>query len=338
MSKSRYHAVHQEIENAGLWRKVFPLCFFNVLLTCSLFYGRRVGIDLSFSGAGHTFMSIMISFLVVTRSQTVYQRYMETRHSLTDMFRSGRELVQYVCLITEDRKDEEAVRWREDVAYQVIALLKISTHALKYTSRKVDSWRHEPGDIIKEVKKNLSFHPVSSGLGANNRIPLILACHLRKTILSQRTGAFKENNLNIVEELKLLASVKLFMSSWKGLTKLITTPYPFPIVQMGRLFLLFWLLSIPFVLSAHIEDPIQIVIVIVFITYGFAGLECVSIELDDPFGDDPNDFHAMKLNLIAIDDILIQMLKTDGVQSELNLRKRANLEEEIHVVNDVVIS
>jgi len=27
-----------------------------------------------------------------------------------------------------------------------------------------------------------------------------------------------------------------------------------------------------------------------FITYGFVGLEYVSMELDDPFGDDPNDF------------------------------------------------
>ena len=27
-----------------------------------------------------------------------------------------------------------------------------------------------------------------------------------------------------------------------------------------------------------------------FITYGFLGLEYVSMELDDPFGSDPNDF------------------------------------------------
>lgn len=27
-----------------------------------------------------------------------------------------------------------------------------------------------------------------------------------------------------------------------------------------------------------------------FITYGFIGLEYVSMELDDPYGNDPNDF------------------------------------------------
>jgi hypothetical protein len=35
------------------------------------------------------------------------------------------------------------------------------------------------------------------------------------------------------------------------------------------------------------------------VTYGFVGLETVSIELDDPFGDDENDFDNLGMALVS---------------------------------------
>ena len=75
--------------------------------------------------------------------------------------------------------------------------------------------------------------------------------------------------------------------------KFMTTPVPFPLIQMTRTILLFYLYSFPFVFLSD-QDPARMMIehcVVVFLlTYGFMGLELVSIELDDPFGNDPNDF------------------------------------------------
>ena len=35
---------------------------------------------------------------------------------------------------------------------------------------------------------------------------------------------------------------------------------------------------------------LPVLVLMLFITYGFIGLEYVSMELDDPYGNDPNDF------------------------------------------------
>ena len=67
---------------------------------------------------------------------------------------------------------------------------------------------------------------------------------------------------------------------------------PFPLIQMTRTIVLFYVYTIPFVFlddtSSH--SLMEHCIVVFLITYGFMGLELVSIELDDPFGNDANDF------------------------------------------------
>lgn len=66
--------------------------------------------------------------------------------------------------------------------------------------------------------------------------------------------------------------------------KLVTTNFPFPLVQMARTFLLFYIFTLPFALLSDISSPYVHLVVIFFLTYGFVGLEIVAVELDDPFG------------------------------------------------------
>ncbi len=53
----------------------------------------------------------------------------------------------------------------------------------------------------------------------------------------------------------------------------------------------------------------------------FIGLECVSVELDDPFGDDPNDFDVLGLIQVVFQDIYICIYDADGEESADKLRK-----------------
>jgi predicted membrane chloride channel (bestrophin family) len=113
-------------------------------------------------------------------------------------------------------------------------------------------------------------------------------------------------------------SICRFVNSMR---KFMTTPVPFPLIQMTRTIVLFYIFTIPFVLlkdeSAGINMLVEHCVVVFMLTYGyvqrnqvvillpvascvlrssfvlwnsFLGLELVSIELDDPFGDDDNDF------------------------------------------------
>lgn len=80
----------------------------------------------------------------------------------------------------------------------------------------------------------------------------------------------------------------------------VNTPYPFPLVQMTRTFLFLYVFSLPFALADDIDQLTPYLLVVFFFTYGFIGLELISIEMDDPFGDDPNDFNVEAVARVSI--------------------------------------
>ena len=64
---------------------------------------------------------------------------------------------------------------------------------------------------------------------------------------------------------------------------------------MGRTFVFVWAFTLPFVIVQDISNIYAACCALFLMTYGFIGIELVSIELDDPFGDDPNDLDVMAM-------------------------------------------
>lgn len=79
-------------------------------------------------------------------------------------------------------------------------------------------------------------------------------------------------------------------SGYYGIRTFITTPVPFPLIQMARTFLFLYVFTVPFVLLRDDSSVFAHCFAVFLLTYGFMGLEVVAIELDNPFGDDENDF------------------------------------------------
>ena len=189
------------------------------------------------------------------------------------------------------------------------------------------------------------------------RAPLLLAYALRQEILSQRSGAYLADEFSHVnEELKLLDCVTDFVRGFHGLKKLVETPFPFPLIQMTRTFLFVWVFTLPLVLC-HEEhkNPFDPLLMIFLTTFGFIGvclyytvwmegrherfglltpsfpvspfflkigIEFVCMELDDPFGDDPNDFDDLGMAQLVFEDIYISIYKLDGNQAASQLRRK----------------
>jgi predicted membrane chloride channel (bestrophin family) len=129
----------------------------------------------------------------------------------------------------------------------------------------------------------------------NYRTPIVWAFNLRKTILSPRIdlSILPMRALQVNEELRILDMVSKFVAAWEDMHKLATTPFAFPLAQMTRTFLFFWVFSLPLVLIKDDSNLWATFLVVFGITYGFFGLEYVSLELSDPYGSDPNDFPGM---------------------------------------------
>mmetsp|Transcript_50900 Transcript_50900/g.75437 ORF Transcript_50900/g.75437 Transcript_50900/m.75437 type:complete len:392 (-) Transcript_50900:383-1558(-) len=324
----------------SVWPKVLPYCIANVLLTSLVLYlFLYEDIDVTFSDKAHTFMSLMVSFLVVSRAQIVYARYMESRHYLSTAMRACRELIHHMCVLTLYEKGEKAKEWRNDVAFRTIVLLRSLCAALEYESSGKNAWeipeleKSERDEIKKKLFLNNKLDSARGKLShgernmktENFRVPRLLQYSLRKAIVSERDGKL-ETPLHINEELKILQFVSEFNKAFHGLKMLVFTPFPFPLIQMARTFLFFWVFTLPFSMVGDIKSW-QVLIIIFFLSYGFIGLEYVSMELDDPFGDDPNDFDDLTFAQMAFEDIYIAINEIDGCDAASQLRWRVRNKE-----------
>ena len=117
--------------HGSVWWSVLPFCLVNVLITYLILLARRHGLDLTFPPDGHSFMAILVSFLVVTRTQIIYNQFMDSRYQLSELFRSLRELIHHVCVLTMLDSSRGAKEWRQDVAFRMILLLRVSIAAIE---------------------------------------------------------------------------------------------------------------------------------------------------------------------------------------------------------------
>jgi len=120
-------------------------------------------------------------------------------------------------------------------------------------------------------------------------------------------------------------NIDSFIKGYYEMRLFSTTPVPFPLVQMARTFLFLFVFSLPFVVLMDDGSSALVHCLAVFVmTFGFVGLEFVAIELDDPFGDDPNDFDNDGLALEACEDAYLTILDVDGPYWADKLRTRTN--------------
>jgi predicted membrane chloride channel (bestrophin family) len=336
--------------HGSVWPKVLPWCLAVTAVTVLFIVLRRTHtLDLTIADpTGHTFMSILVSFLLVTRVTITHQRFMEARGHLEHLFGSARECVQLTCLLTSvGNSHAAAVEWRQEVAYRTIVCLRVVMAALEFRSTGVNTWdvlpeadrgvtplflspsmREDgpPGDPsdMAAVLQSLAHGP-RTALDENFRAPVVWIYHLRECLLRPRqpdSTILSGRDWHVNEALKLMATTSEFVTHFHGLKKLSVTPFPFPLIQLNRIFLLAWCFSLPLVLINDNDQSLEVLLLVFFTTFGFMGLEYVNMELDDPFGDDPNDFPSVRWAESVYEDIYISIYKTDGYASALALRNR----------------
>lgn len=75
---------------ASAFPRVLPFVFANVAWTLCIHHLKVYGLsDLTFhSSVGHSFMGLLVSFLLVSRSRISYDRFMENRRHLAECYRA----------------------------------------------------------------------------------------------------------------------------------------------------------------------------------------------------------------------------------------------------------
>mmetsp|Transcript_14458 Transcript_14458/g.20816 ORF Transcript_14458/g.20816 Transcript_14458/m.20816 type:complete len:121 (-) Transcript_14458:36-398(-) len=91
---------------------------------------------------------------------------------------------------------------------------------------------------------------------------------------------------------------------------------------MARTFLFTYVFTVPFALLSDSSKPIAHCVVIFFLTYGFMGVEYTSIELDDPFGGDENDFDNERMASVEFEETYLSVVDIDGQEWTDKLRRK----------------
>ena len=245
-------------------------------------------------------LTTMVAFLVVSRTTQAYLRFWAARGLLTKVLVKAYQIALLANTFTaksflkrnnldEDSKKKVLI-WRNTVKCRIINLIRAIVDVLQ--NKKIVNLL-EIGDnntsiekrMLKELECCIFGHATSSDFNEYGGFicnPSSVESYLHDTFESNRR--FLDGGaLLIQQEIVLHNLTGELADSFKTLCNHVSTPFPFPLVHMMKALVLVWLFLLPFYMSYNSETFLSVVTVacsIFFVTYGFFGLECVSMELD----------------------------------------------------------
>lgn len=274
---------------------MLPYCIFNCCLTYLIYFlESKAGIRITFSGQAHALMSLIVSYLVVSKVYLSLERYMLSRSWAGHCLTSLRELNQLVLTFSEGQSAVEARIWRREAREKIMDLLQSTIRVVTDEEKAIYLARNVPPETDDD--------------------PFLYAQTLRSHLYH---GCYVlPIDLHVLERCKMIDQLNVFLNAYRELLRLAATPLPFTMIQMGRTFLFLWVFSMPFALVGIVDEIVSVLVFIFFLTYGYIGLEFVSMKLLHPFGDSGND-----IDILGIGESVSVGMQKDSVRVEALCQK-----------------
>jgi predicted membrane chloride channel (bestrophin family) len=339
---------------------VLPLCVVNCLLLALVGYVRS-HYHFEFSPNGHGLLTLLVSFLVISKVNLAFDRYKAVRMYTGQGAIVLRELIQMVIAISNRTtttgssydgytnnnhagslhagdRERELRHWRLECVAKVTEILDASVCVLQNRSVAKHFAFNKDLDTTIPIRKQRDFGSSDSTVDGEWSVsdPLTLIQSLRLHLYC--TPGL---GLELLERVHLVNKLQEYTSCYTHMLNLASTPLPFPLVQMGRAFLLIWTFSMPLVL---LDGPFSSMwaaqAFLFFLTYGFIGLELVCIKLSDPFGNGRDDVQIWGIReaaIVGIENDLKEMATIQVTISERRLRFSQQKKNTTTMTNDDAI-
>jgi len=230
---------------------------------------------------GHSLLGVALGLLLVFRNNSSYDRYWEGRKAWGGIVNASRNLARLASAYTGAGKTFSNL-----ITAYVIAL---KFHLRKETPEN-------------ELKKFLDEQKLAHVLKQNN-VPLAVAFYLS----SQINTILKSKELTINQIVVMEGMVSELLNHQGVCERILNTPIPFCHASHISQLLCFYLFSLPFVLiptGGWIGMLASLII-----SFGLLGIEAAGVEIEDPFGTDPND--------LPLDDICRTVENNVGFLSDM---------------------
>jgi putative membrane protein len=214
-----------------------------------------------FKPLGHTLIGVALGLLIVFRNNCSYDRYWEGRKLWGGIVNASRNLLRGAAVYIGD-------------ARELANLVAAYSLALKQHLRN--------NKDIAEIQSLVSPQ-VYAQAGAAANPPSIIAYHMTAWIRIR----FDEKRIDSHTAYGLETQVRTMLDCQGGCERILRTPIPFAYAVHIKQLLMLYLITLPFILIGEMHWVA--IPTVAAISFGLLGIEEAGVEIEDPFGDDPND-------------------------------------------------
>lgn len=258
------------------WGTALPRCFLRIVIAttfcafCELvvwaeFWEWTTGLRMQIIGAkldpfGHTVLGSLIGFLLVVRMNGSLARYWEGRSHWGVIVNCSRNLARIANAYTNSSRE-------------LAGLLASYAISLRQSLRGLRD--------LSEAERFLpeSLRQVADRFGNQ---PTAIAAAMSHWIARQA----REGQLNSALTRHAEALVAEIVSAQGGCEKIQKTPLPFAYVSLTKLLITVYLATLPLVLCTRFGWWSPLIMAV--LSLGMFGMEEASVEIEDPFGEQPN--------------------------------------------------
>jgi len=275
---------------ARTWKRVLTSFGFSLLVT--FLYEFEHVFDRDLTVVPFSLIGLALGIFLGFRNNTSYDRFWEGRKLWGQVVNSSRNLARLTLTILGPHDANLKIRERhQEIVYRIIAYV----HALRQHLRD----QHRP----EELENLLPQSEIQALLREKNRPVAIIqgiSDRLRHDLDHDWVHPF---HLPILEK-----ELNTLINCQGGCERIKNTPIPFSYNVLLHRLVAVYCFGLPFGLvpSIGILTPV----IVLLVAYAFFGLDAVGDEIEDPFGEDPNDLPLGQItNTIEIN--LRQLLKED---------------------------
>ncbi|MCS6856341.1 MAG: bestrophin family protein [Sandaracinaceae bacterium] len=225
----------------------------------------HVNTGLRLAPIAHTMLGAALGLLLVLRTNASYDRYWEGRRLLGVIVSRSRDLARQIAAWLP--REEGA---RKEIGRLICAYF----WAVAQSLRDED----DDGSLARLLPEG-----IADRVWASRMRPLAILIEISKTIESLiHKGALHPNHLLSIEN-----NLTAMHESFVGCERIRRTPVPFAYAQHIKVFVILFAYSAPFAMADAMGwlNPLASF----FLCVALFGIDEIGVEIEDPFGRDPND-------------------------------------------------
>jgi len=261
-----------QFHKGDTFRKLFP-----IIIAIGIYSGAVAYLELEYWKLSdksyvknitimHNMLGFVISLLLVFRTNTAYDRWWEGRKQWGSLVNNSRNLALKLSAILLDKDDKayfkKIIPSYASVLEKHLKNKEVSLQLFEDVDLKIDHQKHQPNQIAQALFKKIN-------------------------------ELYKAEKISGDQLIILNNEIQSFTDICGSCERIKNTPIPYSYSAFIKKFIFAYVMTLPF--GYVFQLGYYVIPVVVFIFYVLASLELIAEEIEDPFGDDPNDLPTEKI-------------------------------------------